>query len=255
MTNDSTRAMNAREREQFLAIIESASSVETIVHYRQWIRSKVRDFFPHAMLASGIGRITENGIRVHEVIEVDFPRGYLGEITAPDGLVRSPVMLKWAAEKKPQLFEPHNGTTVTDKTWFSAFTRHRLRNIAAHGMCNLNGSVTSYFSFSGIPGSLNPHHQYQLDLLVPHLHTVLIRILAAHGTREKDETLEQLTPRERDVFKLLLQGRTNQEIADTLGLSANTVKNHVRSILVKLDVNNRTQAVLRASEVQVLYSE
>ncbi len=55
-----------------------------------------------------------------------------------------------------------------------------------------------------------------------------------------------LTPRERDVLELLAQGLDNPEIAQSLQMSPHTVKNHVSSILVKLQVENRIQAAVRA---------
>jgi len=55
-----------------------------------------------------------------------------------------------------------------------------------------------------------------------------------------------LTARERDVLRWLASGKTNREIAIILGLSVNTVRNHVASILAKLGVENRTTAALVA---------
>jgi DNA-binding NarL/FixJ family response regulator len=56
----------------------------------------------------------------------------------------------------------------------------------------------------------------------------------------------ELTPRELEVLQLLARGLDNPEIASTLFLSQHTVKNHVSSILVKLQVENRIQAAVRA---------
>ena len=53
----------------------------------------------------------------------------------------------------------------------------------------------------------------------------------------------RLTRREHEVLELLAAGRPNEAIADTLGLSVNTVKFHLSSLYAKLDVGNRTQAV------------
>jgi DNA-binding NarL/FixJ family response regulator len=55
-----------------------------------------------------------------------------------------------------------------------------------------------------------------------------------------------LTPREREVLGLLARGMDNSQIAKSLGISQHTVKNHVSSILVKLQVENRIQAAIRA---------
>lgn len=60
------------------------------------------------------------------------------------------------------------------------------------------------------------------------------------------EPVEPLTPREMDVLQLLVEGLTNQAIAQVLGLSAGTVKGYVQTILRKLDVADRTQAAVWA---------
>jgi two-component system NarL family response regulator len=52
-----------------------------------------------------------------------------------------------------------------------------------------------------------------------------------------------LSERELEVLVLAGRGRSNKIIADALGLSENTVKNHIKSILKKLDVDDRTSAV------------
>lgn len=58
----------------------------------------------------------------------------------------------------------------------------------------------------------------------------------------KLEVLSELTRRETEIADLVAVGRTNQEIASTLGLSVFTVKNHVSNVLMKLGVQTRTEA-------------
>lgn len=60
---------------------------------------------------------------------------------------------------------------------------------------------------------------------------------------------EALSDREIEVLGLLAQGLTNRQIADRLFLAEGTIKNYVSIILQKLDVQDRTQAVLRAQEL------
>jgi DNA-binding NarL/FixJ family response regulator len=57
-----------------------------------------------------------------------------------------------------------------------------------------------------------------------------------------DPDWDKLTPRESEILEILCTGATNQEIADQLFISENTVKVHVHSILEKLNVNNRREA-------------
>ncbi|MGC6483187.1 MAG: response regulator transcription factor [Synechococcus sp.] len=59
-------------------------------------------------------------------------------------------------------------------------------------------------------------------------------------------TLAPLSMREEDVLRGLCKGMTNQEIAETFTVSVATVKTHVSSVLRKLAVNDRTQAVIKA---------
>ena len=66
-----------------------------------------------------------------------------------------------------------------------------------------------------------------------------------------DRQLESLTPREVEVLRLLSQGQTNPQIACNLLFSMSTVKAHVRSILTKLGVSDRTQAAVRAIELKL----
>ena len=64
--------------------------------------------------------------------------------------------------------------------------------------------------------------------------------------------VEQLSPRELEVLRLLAAGRPNQQIAEELVVAPNTVKKHVTHILEKLGAANRTEATARARELGLL---
>jgi DNA-binding NarL/FixJ family response regulator len=67
--------------------------------------------------------------------------------------------------------------------------------------------------------------------------------------------IEALTPREIEVLRLVVKGKTNKEIARELVVSDLTVKTHVQRIIRKLGVSDRTQAAVRAVELELLSSE
>jgi DNA-binding NarL/FixJ family response regulator len=65
--------------------------------------------------------------------------------------------------------------------------------------------------------------------------------------RLKDRLAEpEITPREREILTLITQGNANKELAATLGIGEDTVKQHVSRILMKLKVNDRAQATAEA---------
>lgn len=72
---------------------------------------------------------------------------------------------------------------------------------------------------------------------------VLKEINRSSESKQEDE---QLTPREIEVLRLVAEGMTNQNIAAQLSLSEWTVRTHLRSIMAKLNLVNRTQAALYA---------
>lgn len=71
------------------------------------------------------------------------------------------------------------------------------------------------------------------------------------NTAEKKLTppheLEELTPREKEVLRLIANGASNREISQQLFISERTVKNHVTSILTRLNLRDRTQAAIFAN--------
>jgi DNA-binding NarL/FixJ family response regulator len=64
--------------------------------------------------------------------------------------------------------------------------------------------------------------------------------------REVEELVSPLTTREIDIISLIAQGCANKQIASKLNVSEQTIKNHITSILSKLDANARTEAVVKA---------
>ena len=61
-----------------------------------------------------------------------------------------------------------------------------------------------------------------------------------------------ISKREYEVLELIAKGHTNQEVADKLFVSPNTIKTHLANLFAKLDVNRRTQAIQRAKELNIL---
>lgn len=85
-------------------------------------------------------------------------------------------------------------------------------------------------------------------LLAPAITRRLVERFVAAPNPANDDRLYTLTERERDVLRLIAQGKSNNEIAGELFVSHGTVKTHVGRILTKLGLRDRVQAVVLAYE-------
>ena len=91
-------------------------------------------------------------------------------------------------------------------------------------------------------------------LLDPAITRSVIEEFAARPAvrRELADKLDELTPREREVFSLVARGLSNAEIARELVVSEGTVKSHVAHVLLKLGLRDRVQSVIYAYESGVV---
>lgn len=93
-----------------------------------------------------------------------------------------------------------------------------------------------------------------------------IRVVAAGGStftprsisalinkrREMESQLERLTPREKEVLRLMAEGTASREIASRLGISYTTVRTHIRSLGSKLGVHSKLEAIIKARELALV---
>ncbi|MDD5082164.1 MAG: response regulator transcription factor [Dehalococcoidales bacterium] len=89
-------------------------------------------------------------------------------------------------------------------------------------------------------------------IISPALATRVIVQLKQKKQPRTGEDSAGLTPRETEVMQLVAQGASNKEVATELFISETTVKAHLRSVLEKLQVKNRAQAVARATAMGLL---
>jgi DNA-binding NarL/FixJ family response regulator len=79
----------------------------------------------------------------------------------------------------------------------------------------------------------------------PRIGVMLLRRLRENGRRPHPVPVT-LSKREREVLRLVVEGKSNEMIGEGLSIEAGTVRNHVSRILMKLGVDNRVQAAVRA---------
>jgi len=224
-------------------LIDAASEDEL----RAICQDELRAYLPHRALICGFGHINPHTVSGYRILSVDFPIDYLEAIKQDDGSLFSPLMERWIGSDAPVLFDPENASGVPDD-WLALVREHGLGNIVAHGVRDLESNASSYFNFCGVPGPLTPQHAQLIKLITPHLHTALARVLAR---KEKAGANLAFTPREKDILSWLYLGKTNWEIGQILGISEKTVKNNLYAIYQKINVANRTQALVRITELRL----
>jgi transcriptional regulator EpsA len=216
-----------------------AQGVGTVDEYKNWVRTQVRQVFPHEMLASGFGHINAGGVSLDYVVTVDFPMRHIHQLRNRAGAIDSPALRRWFATKEPQLFEVDRPWPDAPPEWVETVRRNGLVNIASHGVYDTENCVASYQSFHRVPGPLGELHAETLRRLAPVMHRVLSRVIDA--LHEGAERLASLSEREAEIAQWVKLGKSNGEIAGLSNVSQNTVKHHLTHVFQKLGVETRAQ--------------
>ena len=247
--------LSSAECAEVLEVIEPILHISSQEEFFEWTRSELQRIFPHGKLVCGVGRLGKHGVHIQHVMGYNFPDEYIQALQQADGLTGSPIIAKWMREQQPVLFEPWYEEIVKSAPpgWLDNFHRFGLVNIAAYGICDFDNHTASYFSFSCIPGSLHHRHAFLLKLLVPHMHAALTRVVSSPRFKKRTSTQQtKLTKREKEILQWMSSGKSNWEIAQVIGLSESTVKNHVHHILGKLHAASRAQAVAKAINLKLI---
>lgn len=255
LQEDTIKCLSVAERCEFLEVVGSSLDIGNQEEFFKWTQTDLQRIFPHGKLVCGVGRLGKHGVHIRHVMGCNFPDEYIQALQRPDGLTSSPIIIKWMKERQPILFEPdyEEILKVAPPGWLDNFHRFELVNLAAHGVCDVDSHTASYFSFSSMPGRLNQHHSCLLKLLVPYLHVALARVVSApHFNKKRTSIQMKLSQREMEVLQWMSGGKSNWEIAQVIGLSESTVKNHVHRILGKLHASTRAQAVAKAINVKLI---
>ena len=132
----------------------------------------------------------------------------------------------------------------------TTFDDHQL---VLEGMqAGARGYLLKDVSLESLVNTIEKVHQGE-TLVQPAITERILKGLASLATsQELDTPVDELSPKELQVLRLMAGGYSNKEISNAMHKSEGTVKNQVSSILEKLGVRDRTQAVLRAINLGLL---
>lgn len=237
-----------------IALQQALEDVATQSDFLAWAMGPLQAVLPHASMACGVLRTDREGVVLRRVLQQGWPEGYFEALTLDGGRFRSPVIGRWALQRRPQLVRAEDTAELGDARWHEVFHDMGLHNMAAHGVLDHTSRSASYFCLSRMEDVPGEQTEALLRLLTPHMALALQRALFAEemGEDQQPAWLHRLTERERVVLHWMCQGKTNWEIAHICGRSEHTIKNQVESVRQKLRVSNRTQACAMASDVDLL---
>ena len=214
-------------------------------HFFSWVHGPLQALIPHEILLCGVA--DESGYLLHERFTACryFKDDHFHRVIHPgDGLIQQ-LAQEWHSHGEPRLI-----AALHDEAggWHARLADLELKNFAFHGMGWINGQLKGYAGFSRVRAPFDGRLALYLDILLPHLLVTLARVLANEARADGDSKRPAglITPREVEVLTWVRDGKTNDEIADILGLSMLTVKNHLRNAMKKLVVRTRGQAVAKA---------
>lgn len=235
--------------EALLRAAEVAGTVRNRHQFFLWLRLHLHRFVPHELLLCRIGRLragAEHRVEVFNCLPLD--EGLIEALNAPQGQLWRQLQEAWVNGGRRPVLLPLERLDVPEG---QALRAAGFAQLAVHGVDGTAGIHPPLLLALGRPQTQVLEAATTLAGLqtwLPHLHFSAARALQdgdgpAAGEAEWPRVL---TERELEVLRAMRVARSNAQIGEQLGISALTVKNHLRKIMRKLGAGNRVQAVAEA---------
>ncbi len=251
--------LSAHDQEYLLRAIEYALPVRRRSQFFVWAQGHLQSLIAHELLLCVCSDHRQNSHSIFNISPMPLSKAQLAEIADPGSGLAPAVVECWnRLGQEPLMVHAGMRSSIEYERLHAYLGRYKLSNMVVHGARSRDGATGTYFIFAQIPDSFGARQVYLLHLILPHLLMAFERVLAAeHGHRGAEPSSSRsasklLTGRELNILQWVQEGKSNRDIGKILEISPLTVKNHVRSILKKLNAQNRAQAVSRALSLKLL---
>ncbi len=239
---------NDEDRDRLIDVLKSATKVMSPSQFFAWTQGPLQALLPHEIIICGTSDGSDQDLRMRYFSATRYFKAehFEAACNRQTGFIAQ-VVRHWKSTRQPCLVPPALGVTTCDPEWEELLHRLELRNMAAHGQLSSQGNLHAWFGFFRVR-DLDHQTGLLLELIIPCVTATYARMLSYESLAINQSTsmVSVLSRREIQVIELVRDGCSNQEIADRLGISAMTAKNHVQNIRVKLKVNTRGQAVVES---------
>lgn len=244
--------------EQVFNVIQKSFSINKHLDFFNWMQDSVTSVLPHDILVAAWGDF--------EAGELNFDVSSNIEEIRTQKLIDAPGVFSYL------MTNLHQRWLDNDERWFrinffdaegisaqspTPFTSKLsgMNSLLVYGVRDTRGKNDCIYVFFDKAREFNVQHSL-LGLLMPHVDAALRRVeyIETATTETVTEVLNVggLSDREHEILHWVRSGKTNMEIGMILGISPNTVKNHLKRIFQKLDVTCRAQAVAKYVPVNIL---
>jgi len=241
-----TYTLGAQSPGNLLHVIDTLSKIAQRHHFFLWVQDELQALFPHEALICCLYGRDGNCASVQQFAwRPYFSDEMLYQSFQSRHGVFAGLLDVWRAAEKPvqlELPEMMRKLRLPDCPGVTE-SPAGFNRAAIHGVRGHDGSMVSAFVFLNVSVTEDEEDLKLLELVVPHMHGVLVRVLKAENKQLPLTPAFSISVRERDVLQLIRDGKTNSEIAQILYLSPFTVKSHVKHIFKKLNTTSRSQAV------------
>lgn len=222
-----------------------------------WLQGELQAFVPHQVLVSAWGDFATRNLTLDVVSALPGVRTEQLAHCRIDSLLQQLFAIWVAGGREPAIVR---AADVLGSIGACACPMHAalrgLRSILVHGVRDERGGHDSLYvamHSRAIGGERAPEHVLALvDLLIPQIDVAFRRVAAfkfgAPSGQARHGDRSDLSSREQEVLEWICQGKANADIGAGLGISAFTVKNHLRSIFRKLGVRSRFEAAHKYSQ-------
>ena len=238
----------AGQDDAFLRTAEAVQSVHNPQQLFVWLRLHLHRYVPHDLMICQVRPVEPGAEPVAQVFNtLPLPEPLLGLLAEPRGPFLSRLRRHWLdSSRQPQTLLLDG---LADEPAAQGLREAGYRQLTLHACGEGDGVQPPLLLVCAqqVDTVAPATRALGLALWLPHLHFALARVCAARrGPAPALQTDHGLTPREMDILVALRAALSNHDIGERLGISALTVKNHLRKMMRKLDAHNRVQLVAEA---------
>ncbi|CAG0963405.1 HTH-type quorum sensing-dependent transcriptional regulator RpaR [Methylophilaceae bacterium] len=249
----SESSFNQDDWEMLVETIQQSYKIKRHVDFFRWQQEYVTRILPHDIMIAVWGDFSKKHLSYDVCSNIPgFHTGALLEAPGEVGNLMADLYQRWLNNNE-RWYVINNfsvdvdaGDELSPKVFSQKLSQ--MHSVLVYGVRDIRGSSDSIYVFFD-QGEEFPNRRAMLGMLMPHVDSAMRRLeCVVPGYEHQDEedfefSINGLTQREMEILHWVKMGKTNTEISMILGISPNTVKNHLKRVFSKLDVTSRAQAV------------